>query len=425
MFGPLCVGLGLMLSPRSLVLVGNGMGRAGDAYLLILLSWLVLFLFTAASYGRAAALFPGSAGEFECLRQAFGPISAIVFPFSARALFAISVSTSLLAIAGYAFNEVFLPWFPNLAFSFCLLGLLVALNLTGPRTSEIAQKVFVGLASAGLLFLIGAGLLGPSGESPGSQPSGDFIIPIKTILSGFVLFVGFDLIGVLGESRSRNILNPSRMMVAGLLLAGALFILWGEIAARHVSADRLSETTVPHMVASRAILGQTGRVVMGMIVLAGVSGAVNGLFIAIPKMIRGMISLNLLPPFLGFGGKRFSIPLLLLAAGTAFMMGSGMAGEPILQVYIRASLCLWLLHYAFFHLSLLQARRISEGEGRSQRPFASLVIQGFSAALFSIVFFGQLWYDENSGPLMRVIAVVLAIAAAGACSWTFFGMKKK
>jgi hypothetical protein len=58
-------------------------------------------------------------------------------------LFTICAATGILATAGYVCNEMFLYWFPNLGFSFCLLGLLLVINRIGHRFSETAQIGFV------------------------------------------------------------------------------------------------------------------------------------------------------------------------------------------------------------------------------------------------------------------------------------------
>ena len=58
------------------------------------------------------------------------------------------------------FNEVFVYWFPNLGFSFCLLGMVVGLNLAGSRVATLAQLSYVALALGGVLGLAGLGLLG-------------------------------------------------------------------------------------------------------------------------------------------------------------------------------------------------------------------------------------------------------------------------
>ncbi|NIN66172.1 MAG: hypothetical protein GTO63_16055, partial [Anaerolineae bacterium] len=71
---------------------------------------------------------------------------AIAIPLCARVAFTICAATGILVVAGYVFNEVFVYWFPNLGFSFLLLGFLLVLNLLGRTISLVAQVIFIAVA---------------------------------------------------------------------------------------------------------------------------------------------------------------------------------------------------------------------------------------------------------------------------------------
>ena len=75
----------------------------------------------------------------------------MVLPLCARVLLLVCASTGTLAIAGYVFNEVFVYWFPNLGFSFCVLVVLLTLNLLSPKVAKTAQLFFVAVALLGLV----------------------------------------------------------------------------------------------------------------------------------------------------------------------------------------------------------------------------------------------------------------------------------
>ena len=90
-----------------------------------------LHVLTAHTYGRLGLHPAVREGESQILRATFGPLVATVLPLCARVIYTVSAATGILAIAGYVFNEVFVYWFPNLGFSFCLLGMVVGLNLGG------------------------------------------------------------------------------------------------------------------------------------------------------------------------------------------------------------------------------------------------------------------------------------------------------
>lgn len=344
----LALATGMMLSPDSLSLLGNNMGSMGIYFLIVVLSVMVVHLLTALSYGEMFTLFPEAGSEAKLIKEAFGSLPAVALPLCSRVVFTVSAATGTLATAGYAFNEVFIYWFPNLGFSFILLAFLLGINLMARGVSGWFQVLFVVIALLPLIILSVTGLKGgePMRALTNEIPTSALPIAAST---GLLLFIGYDL-ALFGKESANTVFKA---MIAGICLVGILFCLWGFISVKHVSPERLSDTTIPHVLSARAILGQKGRILMGLVVIAGTCATVNALFIALSRMITGMASQNFLPSFLG---KR-RVPPLILAGGAGVMMALGMAGEPVLEVYMRAGLCFWLLNYAAVHLSVLIVRR--------------------------------------------------------------------
>ncbi|UCF84855.1 MAG: APC family permease, partial [Desulfobacteraceae bacterium] len=324
----IAVAIGLMLSSESLTLLGNNMGVAGVSFLAFMLAAVLLHLFTVISFGKVFSLFPGPEGEARFMKMALGFIPAIVLPIGSRVLFTICAATGILATAGYVFNEMFLYWFPNLGFSFCLLGLLLVINLVGRRFSEIAQLVFVTVAFLGLLFLSTVGLsgLGNDPSATGTDSNSSFNLT-RAVLVAPVLFLGYDLAGLTTDRTRARPFDLAKVMVGGLLLVGLVFCLWGVVSLKYVSPGELVDTTVPYTLTAKAIMGQKGRILMGIVILSGTCAAVNALFIAVSRMIAGMSAQGLLPSFLGVARNRAPVPLIILGSGTGAMMASGMAGE--------------------------------------------------------------------------------------------------
>jgi len=156
----LALTMGLLVSPDALILLGNQTGRVGLAFLGMILFAGLIALGTAYSTTMLWTQFPGPGWESRGLQMVLGTLPAIVLPLCARLVLLVCASTGILAIAGYVFNEVFVYWFPNLGFSFCLLGLFLMLNLLGPRVAKTAQFFFVMIALSGLLVLSALALLG-------------------------------------------------------------------------------------------------------------------------------------------------------------------------------------------------------------------------------------------------------------------------
>ena len=420
----IAVAMGVMLSSESLTLLGNNVGAAGIYFLAFIPAAVLLHLITALSYGELLSPFPGPKGEARFIKEALGSIPAIVLPIGSRVLFTICAATGILATAGYVFNEMFLYWFPNLGFSFCLLGLLVLINLLGPKFSKTTQIIFVSLALLGLLVLSIGGLLGwenaPS-TSENANPSSFHLA--RAALLAPVLFLGYDLAGMTIEKKGIRPFDLVKAMAGGLLLVALIFYLWGVVSLKYVSPDKLADTTIPYTMAAKAIMGQKGRLCMGIVILSGTCATVNALLMAIPRMVAGMSAQGLLPSLLGVAPNRAPIPLMLLGIGTGAMMAAGMAGEPALEVYIRAGIWLWLLNYAMIHLCILiMRRRLSDKSMHLQfRGYRVFPIVAFSILI--MILFGMLWTDGNSLFLIKSILFIIAGLSLFGLLWVRFSRK--
>ena len=404
----IAIAMGLLLSPGSLTILGNNMGIAGASFLVVILTGLVVYLFTALAYGEIFSACPGPDGETRFIKESLGSLPAAVLPLCSRVLFTICAATVILATAGYAFNEIFIYWFPNLGFSFCLLGFLLLINFLGQRVSSRAQILFAAMTVLGLLLLSFVGLFHLGKTPPTIEASNPHPLPMsRMILFGLVLFVGFDLAIFTKASNGPHPLKLIRSMILGILVAAIILALWGLVSINYVSPSKLAETTVPHMIAARKIMGQNGRFIMGLVVLAGSCAAVNALLMAVSGMISGMAKQGLLPAFLSLRSKRLPIALILLVLGIATMMAAGMAGEPLLEIYTKAGIWFWLLHYATIHVSVLIMRWRNPGRFHPFQPFISPVMPMVGAFTLLMGLAGLLWTSPDGALILKFILALL------------------
>jgi len=162
---------------------------------------------------------------------------------------------------------------------------------------------------------------------------------------------------------------------------------------------------------------------MGIVILSGTCAAVNALFMAVSKMVAGMSAQSLLPSIFGAARNRATIPLVLLAIGTGVMMAAGMAGEPVLEVYIRAGMWLWLLNYAVIHLcALVISRRISDKSKHIQiRGYRVFPVVAFTVLI--MILFGLLRTDDESILLIKSILLIIVGLSLYGLLWVRFGSK--
>ena len=329
---PIALAAGVGLSPDARVLLGNGFGAAGGGYAFFVALAVVLHSLTAWAAGQGK---PAGGIRWS------GPLTDAL-ALGARTAFTVFAATGVLVSAGFAFNEIFFYWFPNFAFAFLLLAVLTALNLAPPHWAAGFQVATVFVTASLLLVLSVAGLAGASGAASPSPA-----LPRWSAgPTALVVLLGFDLAVYATDHRPRFTV---RAMWIALLLLGSLGVLWGFAGLRHVPAAKLAETSVPHLVAARHILGENGRWIMGIIVIGGTCSAVNALFMALPRLIRQSALEGRSPYF--FGGTWRGLPLLALSLTIALSMAGGLAGHRFIEAGIRAAALLWLLYYVWLHLA--------------------------------------------------------------------------
>lgn len=414
----IAVVMGLMVSPISLVLLGNNMGTVGISFFIGMCVALIVHIPTALVYGKLFTQRPSLGSESEFIKETLGTFPAIVFPLCSRVVCAICASTGLLVTAGFVFNEVFVYWFPNFAFAFLLLGVILVLNLSGEKISGMIQIICVLVVIIGLITLSVAGVLKLEDVSL-LEKEVSFASSVRAGLLALFLYIGFDLGGFAytGNSDGTHHGDLGKPMVVGIILVGGVFCMWGLVSALYVPPDTLANTSIPYTITARKILGQPGRIIIGLVIIAGVCSAVNALFGAVSKMIHGMVTHGLLPQFFRVGGHRAPLFLFLLATGVALMMVVGVAGNPDLDIYIRAGLLFWLLNYAVFHVSVFTAKK------RFSHNYQIFHTQRFPIAatlcVFVLVcgFFWLLWSDNNSNVLITFMLFVFALISVLSLIW--------
>jgi amino acid transporter len=115
------------------------------------------------------------------------------------------------------------------------------------------------------------------------------------------------------------------------------------LSLQHVGGERLAGSTIPHMTAAREILGQPGRLIMGVAVISSTCALVNMLFHMVTNTLAELAERNLLPGHPPGRLKRRRFVLVITLIISALLMG-GLAGYEVLETYIQAALILWLLH---------------------------------------------------------------------------------
>lgn len=335
--------LGWMVSPDALVRLGAGLAE-NQTLFITAMALAVLLIARGTSLIRHPELrSDGRCSQTGLLIQGIGRLPAMSLLLATRFTLVLILPTALLVSAGFAFNEIFLYWFPNFGFAFLLLAAIALLHLAGERFALAVQPFLVTICLGCHLLLCVAGLVGPASSKPVSIDTGINFTP-EVIGGALLLFLGTDYIT---PGRNHDSRLPS---MAALFCTLLLFVLWAVLSLQYVGQERLSASSVPHLLTAREVWGQTGRVLMGCIIICGSCAAVNSLFHLASRSLASLAERGLLPghPPGTFRRRRFVLLFVVLIGG---LMAGGLAGHSIIEVYIQATLLLWLLMFAMLCLA--------------------------------------------------------------------------
>lgn len=381
--------LGWILSPEALVLASNYAGIGGIyAILALLAGLLIVSLSQILAAPRAEELKYSPIIYFIQTSKDLATTSSLT----------IFLSTGMFVTAGFTFNETFLYWFPNFGFSAVLLAIILVIHLIGEKAVHLSQKFFISCGVLSLFIIIVAGLLFHSDISHKSSQLTSGSITSTEIIS---LFTG-GLLFYLGRLQLLSRQLDSRQTIYILAFGALLLIFWQIVSLKHVPQDKLAESTIPYILVGRAILGQTGRILIGIAIISGTCAATN-YFMSLSTsagsaLIRGLSS---------FSSKRKNIIRcllsLLFAATIGICMASGLAGDPQLELYIYGALLLWLLS------SGIQILIISLSMPKSST--VQRIISALTVALFFIAFVYLTRIHSDTGSLVIFIALALCLSS--------------
>ena len=392
-----CMAMGFMLSPLSLVILGNGAGLSGHWLLWTLPIFAVFNLWTAYLYSRW--LTPTDSFESKIYKEANSKRVLSILKLSCLVPFCIGASTLILAMAGYALNEIFFYWFPNLIFSVCVLVFIVAINLISSMVSRSFQGLSVIIFLASMLILMILGFL--NWEKPVFETKN---IPHiaqwdwRSLVLVLWLFMAAELIlynDMLHQNHQVHILS---LMVA-FVVAVAIFWLWGRISLHFASLERLADSTVPHSIVARAIAGENGRKIMGVVILTGSFASVNTLLAGVSAVVVSM----------GKSGQIFSVmktkvfkgntAILFLSTGILCMLLTGMAGKDITGTLTRSAFYVWLVSHAAFNVFVF--RQLGRSGGKKNKK---LILPAFLTSMAYVA--GSVFLIATDPELSMVIAFI-------------------
>ncbi len=373
--------LAWMFSPDALVLQGNGAGLGVS-----------LFLPALAVGGiiSSACIFLLHHPKLsECSDKRFPPTTFII---ASRLSLVLFLPTGMLVTAGFTFNETFVYWFPNFGFSFLLLAFVLTLHLISEKIAAAVQPLLIGTTLICLLLLSIFGILGREVDITPAEPA--FPLSVHLSIASLVIFLGYD-------SVNNGTTIHRRMIYWGAIGAGYLLLtLWAIASMSNVNPANLVESTVPYVIVANKLLGEPGRIIMGIIIISGTLGCVNALFIQANRSMIPLTERFFLRFSAGTVLKTRIYPCIFSVLIGSFM-AAGMAGSSNLEIYIRGALMLWLLSIG---IHCLTAARILRVLGKT--------MAGFGYVLSMSIIFSTVYLILSHPKNIRVLGFCCLVLAA-------------
>ncbi len=368
--------------------------QTGGSLGLAVVVWLaagILSLLGALTYGELGAAKPDAGGLYVYIRDAFGPLPAFLYGWTAFFVIASgSCATLAVAFAGYAGQFVPLSPIAEKLIALAMIAAVAAVNVRGTRTGADVQNWTTGIKVAGILLLSAALLW----KGSGATALAGSVWPAR--ISGSLLSsAGIAMIGVLwayegwqyatfaaGETRDPQRIFP-RAIVAGTAALIAIYVLAVIAYAVALGPERAAASPRIAASAAGAVLGERAARLVAAVILVSMFSAANGIVLTAPRLYFAMARDGAFFRRLADVHPRYGTPALAIVAGALWSAVLALSGtfEQLLTYVVFTG---WIF-YALGALSLFVDRRRRPDAVRAFRtpgyPVTPLLFVGAAAAI--------------------------------------------
>ncbi len=331
----------------------------------------VLSLLGALTYGELGAMKPDAGGLYVYVRDAFGPLAAFLYGWTAFFVIA-SGSTATLAVAFTAYLGQFVTLGPVAGKLVALAMILVVMlvNVRGARQGADVQNVSTVIKAGAIVVMSGLLLAVGHGWSQAAPPAA----PQGT--GGLLTGIGLAMVAVLwayegwqyvtfsaGETVDvqrtfpRGIVIGTALLIGIYVLANVAYV--AALGAKGAAAsDRIAAEAVG------AIFGPAAAKLIAAIILVSMFSAANGLTLTAPRMYYAMARDGVFFKKMAEVHPRFGTPAFAIVASSLWAMVLAATGT--FQQLLTYVVFVGWIFYALGGLAIFAYRR---REPDAPRPF--------------------------------------------------------
>jgi basic amino acid/polyamine antiporter, APA family len=403
------------------IVVGTGIFRTPplvaanvESEAAFLMVWLVgglAVLIGAMCYAELAAAYPSVGGEYHFLQRAFGRRMALMFAWARCTIIQPGAIAAVAFIYGDYMQQILPlgPYGPSLHAAIAVV-LLTGLNIIGTLQSTRLQIVLTLLELLAISAVVVAGLMAEPVSAPPAAEAGSATAIGMAMVFVLLTYGGWNeaayMSGELRDVRRTMI----RVLVGGTAVIVVTYTAINIAFLEVLGLDGLRGTDAPAAAVMRAAAGETGVVVLSLIVGVAALSTINA---TIFTGARSFYALGRDVPQLGIGDwdGRGDTPQKGLLAQGAITLGliafGGVVRDGFQAMVDYTSPVFWLF-MLFISLSLFVLRR---REPDLPRPF-KVPFYPVVPLLFTLTCAGLLWSSlayTGNGALFGVAVLVAGI----------------
>ena len=340
----------------------------GPWALLAYVACALLVLLVVLCFAEVGSRFEETGGPYLYARTAFGPFVG----FQVGWLVWLTRVTAFAALCNLLIDYLAHAW-PAVAStggrvavaSLATLA-IAAVNIRGVRTAAIVANVFTIGKLVPLLLFVGVGMffVEPALYVPEAAPSvGDFSSAMLLLVFAFT---GFETATVpAGEVRDPRRTLPFAIL-ASMAVIAPLYLLIQAVSIGTLPG--LASSTTPLADAAGRFAGSLGAGVIVLGALVSISGTLNGLVLAAPRILYAMAEQGQLPAVFARTHARYRTPHRAIALTALCMLALTLSGSFLTAVAL--STITRLLAYAATCIAVPVLRRRAAGGGMAPAAFS-------------------------------------------------------
>lgn len=403
----IAMGVGGMIGGGIFSVLGIAVGLAGHAAPLSFVIDMLIALAAGYHYVRLALTFRDDGASYTYLLRGWPNRpwiagiegwTVIVGYVGTLALYAYTFGAYGADLLGGAENPVVRVWL-----SLSVLSFFMLVNLEGVRSAGVTEDliVYTKIAILGLFAVIGLLRVDPNRFAPlFDQGAAGLFVGAAVI---FVAYEGFQLITnavVETEDPDRNL---PRGIYGSILVTGTLYLLLAVVAVGTMSLDQIvaaKEYALAEV--ARPLLGNAGRVLIGLAALLATSSAINSTLFGASRMMAEMAAKGMMPVQFNLRDRK-GVPWLAIVVMSVLAAGFTLWGS--LSVIAEFSSMTFLLVSIGVSLANIKLRA---------RTGANLIVAalGLVLMLITVATIAVYLAVHNPHELIVILALYLAVGLA-------------